>query len=128
MLPRQSAMRLLLIRTAMLLGVLLFGAVTLYLEYEGRLSAIPAERARMLGYVFMALTGMALVALFTIRGRLQSADEARQMTLHIIGYAVAEGTALFGAVIWFVGGAREWYVAGVVLMVVAFQVLPVKRE
>jgi hypothetical protein len=121
-------MRLVLIRTAMLLGVLLFGAVTWYLEHDGRLGAIAPERASIFGYVFMALTGMALVALFTIRGQLKNADETRQMTLHIIGYAVAEGAALFGGVIWFIGGAREWYVAGVVLMVVAFQVLPVRRE
>jgi hypothetical protein len=128
MISQQRATRLLLIRAAMLAGVLLFGAVTWYLEREGRLSTISAERAQMLGYVFMALTGAALVAMFFIRGQLAQANEARQLTLHIVGYAIAEGAALFGAVVWFIGGAREWYVAGVVLMVVAFQILPVKRE
>lgn len=127
-LPSGTATKLLLIRTAMLLGVLLFGAVTWYLQRQGSLETIEAGQTRLLTYVFMALVATALATLFALRARLASArDAARQFTLYIAGYAVAEGAALFGGVIWFIGGAREWYIAGLVLMVVAFQILPVRR-
>ena len=128
MLARENVTRLLIIRTGLLLGVLVFGAVTWYLRRQGSLETLDPSQTATFSYAFMALTAGALVGLFMLRVRVQrTTDGAKQIQLYIIGYAMAESAALFGGVIWYLGGPREWYIAGLVLMVVAFQVLPLKR-
>jgi len=128
MLARENVTRLLIIRTGLLLGVLVFGAVTWYLRRQGSLETLDPSQTATFSYAFMALTAGALVGLFMLRVRVQrTTDGAKQIQLYIIGYAMAESAALFGGVIWYLGGPREWYIAGLVLMVVAFQVLPVRR-
>jgi hypothetical protein len=128
MLARENAARLLVIRTGLLLGVLVFGAVTWYLRRAGSLETIAANVTERLGYVFIAMAVGVIGALFALRMRVQSVTDARQQfALYIAGYAAAEGAALFGGVIWYLGGVREWYIAGLVLMVVAFQMLPIRR-
>jgi hypothetical protein len=126
--PRATAVRLLLIRTALLGGLLVFGAVTFYLRMQPSAATLPPDRARLLGYVFTAMAVGALAVLFVLRRRLEGGvTEQSALQTYIIGYAVAEGTALFGGATWFMGGHLNWYVAGLLLMVISFQILPIKR-
>jgi hypothetical protein len=130
MLPGPAATKLLLIRTALLAGLLVFGGVTWYMRRQPDALVLPPERARLYGYVFVAMAAAALTALFVLRRRLQAPGGLTEMAAvqtYIIGYAIAEGTALFGGVTWFLGGSQQWYVAGILLMVASFQVLPVRR-
>lgn len=129
MLTRENATKLLVIRTGLLLGVLVFGAVTWYLRRDGSLSTLDPAATQRLGYVFIAVAVGVLGMLIALRARARAATDAQQQfTLYIAGYAAAEGAALFGGVIWYLGGVREWYIAGLVLMAVAFQVLPIGRS
>jgi hypothetical protein len=123
------AVRIIVIRTALLLGMLLFGGATWYTSRQGRVSLLSAERAQLMGWVFVALAACALGAMLFLRSRLEKIADVRQIfATYVVGYAFAEGAALFGGVVWFLGGAREWYVAGLVLMAVSFQILPVRKS
>lgn len=127
-LPRADAVRLVLIRSALLLGLLLFGGATWFQHRNGHPVPVPAEQARMYGFVFIGLAVMAIAGLFVLRSRLErTADVKQRVTLYLAGYAIAEGAALFGGATWFLGGDSSTYIAGLILMVVAFQVLPIKR-
>jgi hypothetical protein len=113
----------------MMLGLVLFGVSTMYMKQRGSVTVLSDERAQLFAYIFIALAALAIGGMILIRSRITEADEVRRVMLHyIVGYALAEAAALFGAVTWFLGGAREWFVAGLIVMVVAFQILPVKRE
>ncbi|HKS04993.1 MAG TPA: hypothetical protein VJR92_01660 [Gemmatimonadaceae bacterium] len=128
-LPRALATQLLLIRTALLAGLLLFGAATWYIRRGTTIVPMPADRAQQFGYIFIALAVSALGGMFFVRSRLEKGVEGTAaVQQYMTGYAMAEGTALFGGVTWYMGGNQNWYIAGVLLMVTAFQILPIKRE
>lgn len=128
-LPRPAALQLIIIRTAMMLGLVLFGVATMYIQRKGPTNAMSDDTMKMFSYIFIAMAVSGLGAMIFIRSRLGAIQDTRkQVSMYLVGYALAEATALFGAVTWYVGGAREWFIAGLVLMVVSFQVLPVKRS
>ena len=128
-LPKPNAMRLTLIRSAMMLGLLTFGGATWFQHRSGHPAPIAADQARTFGYVFIGLALMATAGLFMLRQRLERATEVKQqLALYLVGYGMAEGAALFGGATWFVGGDRNLYIAGLILMVVAFQILPITRQ
>jgi len=128
-LPKADALRLTLIRSALLLGLLTFGGATWFQHRSGHPAPIPADQARTFGYVFVGLALMAVAGLYMLRKRLEHAtDVKQQLTLYMAGYGIAEGAALFGGATWFVGGDRNLYITGLILMVVAFQILPIKRQ
>jgi hypothetical protein len=112
----------------MLLGLVLFGISTFYMQRRGKLEVMSVERAQLFTYIFVALVAAALGGLIFIRSRLAAADIRRIFALYMVGYALAESAALFAGVAWFIGGARELFIAGLVLMIVAFQVLPIRRD
>ena len=126
-LGRMPRLQLLIIRTAMLAGVLLFGAVTWYIKRQEHPAILTPEKAQVFGYIFAGLAFAAVAGVVFLRSRLETTSEPGQLLVYyVVGYALAEGAAVFGGVVWFLGGAQAWYVAGVVLMVVAFQALPVE--
>jgi hypothetical protein len=128
-LGRAARIQLLVIRTAMLLGVLLFGAVTWYTKRQEHPAILTPATARAFGYIFAAIACAAVAGLMFMRTRLETTTEQGQLlVLYVVGYALAEGAAVFGGVVWFLGGAQAWYIAGLILMVVAFQVLPVEAS
>jgi hypothetical protein len=127
-LPRVEGVRLIIIRSALLFGLLLFGGATWFQHRSGHPVPVPAEQARMYGYVFAGLALTAVAALFFLRTRLERAtDVKQQVTVYLAGYAIAEGAALFGGATWFIGGDSNAYMGGLILMVVAFQILPIKK-
>jgi hypothetical protein len=128
-LGRIPRLQLLVIRTAMLLGVLLFGAVTWYIKRQEHPAILTPGKAQLFGYIFAGLAFAAVAGLVFLRSRLETTREPGQILVYyVIGYALSEGAAVFGGVVWFLGGAQAWYIAGLVLMVVAFQVLPVEAS
>ena len=113
----------------MLLGLVLFGLSTLYMKGRGNVLVLSEERSRVMSYIFIGLAAATLAGMMFIRSRLAMTQEVKHLALmYIIGYALAEGAALFGAVTWYIGGSRDWFIAGLVLMVTAFQILPIRRE
>ena len=56
------------------------------------------------------------------------ADEARPPRLLIVGYALAEGLVLFGAVYLFLTGKTVLFLGGLLVFLVAFMLLPIQPE
>lgn len=112
-----------IIRYALLAGVLLIGGVAWFITRENGLGAFDAETATYLRYAFYAVfTGSALGMLFIHRSLPQAHTFPQRVTRCILGLAVAEGTALFGAVYLFLTGSVQLYVIGLILFLLAFLV------
>jgi hypothetical protein len=132
-LPRAAATQVLILRFAMLSGLLLFGAATWFTARQGRVASLEPERATLFAYIFAALAAGALAGMIAIRSRLanqiaNSGTPKQAVSLYLIGYAMAEGAGLFGGVVWFLGGSPQLYIAGLLLLAAGFQVLPVRAE
>ena len=116
----------LLIRIAMLIGVLLFGAVTWFLRQSGNAPEPPTpESARTLLWMGRAAWGAAVAGCVVLFALLQrETTPARAQRLSIIAWALGELVALFGGVVWFLTGLTQWYVSGLVFLVLALLAFP----
>jgi hypothetical protein len=128
MLAKPLRLQLLAIRTAMLLGVLAFGALTWFLQRDGRTPALAPETLQRMTSGLYLLLAVVLGLLLLLRSRVADAAAGTQRLLYLVGYAAAEAVAIFGGAIWFFGGDRLSYLLGLVLMAVSFQVLPIARD
>lgn len=114
-----------LIRLALIAGVLMFGAVILFVHRQPSWKAGTLPSA--LGYVLLAYAIVAISIARAVRGHLlREADPQRRVSLLIIGWAIGEAAGLFGAVIFFVTGQGQWYLLGLVAMLSVFAFLPTR--
>jgi len=118
-----------LIRVAMLLGVLIFGGVTWYIRRSGaELTFDPNARATLL-WVGRGTWVLAMLTCLTLYGISRNArTEERRRAVSLIGWAAGESVALFGGVVWFLTNNPEWYIAGLIFLVMTFLAFPVRRE
>ena len=128
MLPHPVRLQLLVARTAMLAGVLALGAAAWFTRRSNADTILPSETLQALTDVFYGIGTMTLVGLILLRTRLSGASTDQQRAMYLGGYAAAEVVAVLGGAIWFTGGDRTWYIIGLVLMAVSFQILPLRRE
>lgn len=129
MLPPPVRLQLLVARTAMLAGVLALGAAAWFTRRDGAAAAtLPPDTLQLLTYGFYGIGALTLVGLVILRTRLSGASIDAQRAMYLGGYAAAEVVAVLGGAIWFTGGDRTWYIIGLVLMAVSFQILPLSRE
>jgi len=119
-----SALRLTIVRFAMLSGVLGFGAVAYVLaRSSAQPEAAPATLRAMQSAGF-ALIAVSAGATFVLRSRLgETTDEAKQRTMCIVGYALGEAPALLGGVVWILGGGPLLYAMALVVFILAIVVL-----
>jgi uncharacterized membrane protein len=117
---------LMLIRVAMLLGVLLFGGVTYALHSRG-IPPFDAATARILLFAFYALmlANFPLVVFFRVR-RARATTEEQMATAMIAGWALGEGVALFGTVRYFLTGDPTSFVLGVIYLGMVMVILPLR--
>lgn len=114
-----------LIRLALIAGVLMFGAVILFVHRQASWKAGTLPSA--IGYALLAYAIVALSIARAMRGRvLREPDPQRRASLLIIGWAIGEAAALFGAVIFFVTGQGQWYLLGLFAMLSVFAFLPTR--
>ena len=114
-----------LIRLALIAGVLMFGAVALFVHRQP--SWKPGMVPSAIDYALLAYAIVAVSIARAMRGRvLREPDPQRRASLLIIGWAVGEGAALFGAVIFFVTGQGQWYLLGLLAMLGVFAFLPIR--
>ncbi|MBK8248026.1 MAG: hypothetical protein IPK85_11585 [Gemmatimonadetes bacterium] len=116
------------IRFAMLLGVLLFGGVV----YASRLSpdapTLTADMLRQLRWIGQGLWVMAIGgSAFALQQYHKSEASSHRQTWSIIGWALGETVALFGAVVWFLGGSPVWYIPGLLFLLITFMAFPARR-
>ncbi len=119
-----------LIRVSMVVGVLLFGAVIWFLHSSGNVQfTLQAGTAHTLLWTGRAVWGSAIIGCIILFGLQQRAPAgAKIQTLSIIAWALGEMTALFGGVIWYMTGQRDWYVAGLIFLVLSLLSFPGDRS
>jgi len=114
-----------LIRLALITGVLMFGAVMLFVHRQP--SWKPGVLPSAIGYALLAYAIVAVLVARAMRGRvLREPEPQRRASLLLIGWAVGEGAALLGAVIFFVTGQGQWYLLGLLAMLTVFAFLPIR--
>lgn len=120
-----------IIRIGLVTGVFAFGAIAWYLRQNQEATSGGADAdglATILPMVFAAvLIGSAGVVFLFRRRRLAASTPAEIATTNIVGWALGEGVALFGAVILMLTGNVVFFAAGVVYMLAVFVMFPVPR-
>jgi hypothetical protein len=118
-----------LIRLALLVGVLVFGMVAWYVSSGRSDVSFSAESLTVFRLVFFALAITTLAGLIVVRSvQAKAADFERRASLAVIGWALAEGLALFGAVAFFLSGSASLYLLGLGVLVVALLVIPAPEQ
>ena len=126
--PPPSAAALAVIRLALLLGVLTFGAMTTFILRRGdpRPPAGDAlETMRIVGIVLWVIAVVA-VALLRLRGT-RIAGRMGTASPAILGWTIGEAVAIFGGVHYFLSGSPSWYLNGVLFLVATFVIFPLRR-
>jgi len=121
--PGLTPTSLRLVRYAMLAGVLLFGAIAYY-QGAQRAPEDAVENLEAIGWVGYGMCALTMVVVAVLRQVRERASEAARPTLSMIGSALAEGTAMFGAVIMVLGGGIGVYALGLVLFLSTWTLLP----
>ena len=105
------------------------GAIALYMTKQGVVQPLDEGALSTLRTVFvLILAGTAIGMFYFRRKRLALSPEDDPTTLNIVGWALGESTALFGAVILFLSGDLTYFLVGVVMMLVAFVFFPIPQE
>ncbi|MBK6486635.1 MAG: hypothetical protein IPF98_07170 [Gemmatimonadetes bacterium] len=119
----------LLIRLALLAGVLMFGGVTWYIRREGAGPGLDPESLRTLLWVGRGTWILSMATCVSLFGMIRNArSQARIGALSLVGWAAGEAVAMVGGVIWFLTGITQWYSAGLVYLVLTFLAFPARRE
>ncbi len=114
---------LLIIRIAMLSGVLAFGAMTWFLQQrDGAPAAIPEASQQTLLWMGRGLWALVIVGCVLVYQVMGRSDTAKVRQLSIVAWAMGEALALFGGVVWFVSGSPSWYIPGLTFLVLTFVV------
>ena len=117
------------IRFAMLLGVLLFGAVVYVSRMSPDAPTLSAEQLRQLRWIGQGLWLVAIGgAAFALQRFHQPQAPTHRQTWSIIGWALGEMVARFVAVTWFLGGSPVWYLPGLLFLVITFMAFPARRS
>lgn len=123
--PARSSM--MLIRASMVVGVLLFAAVTWWLHRQEGWTPAPTWEA--MGLASYVVSAMALAGILMVR-KLANAtgDRERLALLAIAGGAIGEGAALFGGVYYFFTDDPSRMAIGLAVLVASFLLIPTTRE
>ncbi len=124
-----TARQLRVIRLALVAGVTILGGIVFYMIRTRSASLAPPASLNTLRLAFSLLTFVTLGAVTAVR-MLQSrtADPGKRTALPLVGWAVAEAPALLGAIIWLVTRHPGLYIAGVLILLALFVILPVTEE
>ncbi|HEX2091067.1 MAG TPA: hypothetical protein VHG28_01650 [Longimicrobiaceae bacterium] len=111
------------VRYALLAGPLLFGAVVFWLRWQGQPTAKPEVLTtfRLASY---GLCFVVLAALLAIRRIRAGRPEGERGTWSLVGWALAEATALFGGVFLLMGGDPWPYATGLLLILGSWSLIP----
>jgi hypothetical protein len=115
-----------IIRIALLVAVLGFGAVVWFLRGQGRFADDTTD-PRTLVTVGRIVWGLALLVCVVVFLRAQRSDAGRPGTLNIAAWAAGEATALFGGVAFLLTGVSTWYLMGVFFLGLTFLAFPAER-
>lgn len=113
----------------MLLGVLLYGGAVFFLRRTGEPPSTDPEQMRQLIWIGRGMWAMVVIGC-AVLWQVMQRTESRQkkQSLSIIGWALGEGAALYGATVWFLTGASSLYVPGLVFLLLTFLIFPAARN
>ncbi len=117
-----------ILRLALLLGILTIGGVFWFLASSGQAEGALDEAAfEVMQLVFVALLAAEGAALYVIKKKWEAAPTLQaKATFNIIGWALGEGLALFGAVmILLSGGQVLFYLGGLLFFALAWLMFPI---
>ncbi len=126
---RAQTAQLSIIRLSMLAGMLLFGGVIWWQRRSGPTPpADPslASNVQTLATIWMGVAVLGLAALLAFGNRRPT--EERRRTVSIIAWALGEGAALAGGVVYFIVGDARWYIAGIFVLLASFVLFPARRR
>jgi hypothetical protein len=116
-----------LMRYAMLALLLLFGAFT-YTQSQSRTPEDGGADLSMLRWAGYGLCAVAIVGMAVLRQVREGSEGSVVSTLGLVGSALAEAAALFGAIYMLLGGDISIYALGLVLFLATWSVLPADTE
>jgi hypothetical protein len=116
-----------LVRYAMLGFVLLFGGFA-YVQSQNRAPDDVTADLTMLRWVGYGLCVVAIVGMGVLRQVRERSEGSAVSTLGLVGSALAEAAAMFGAVYMVLGGDISIYALGLVLFLATWSVLPADTE
>lgn len=117
--------RFLVIRIAMAVGVATFIVVAAVLQGKGQLAAPPATTLSKLTTAMYVAVGVAAAIVMALRLRIESAAPAMRRALAVIAWAVGEFAALFGGVLFLLGGDWRLVLPGALVFAMSLAVVPI---
>jgi hypothetical protein len=112
------------IRLALLTGVLLFGAVIWYVNRSVTTPRMDVSANTPFRIAFYAVLLGSIAGVYIVRGvRARAAGYAQRVSMTIVAWAIAEGAALFGGVIYLLTLDPVPYLCGLILFVGALAVV-----
>jgi len=113
------------IRIALLVGVLVFGAIVWYLRSTGwTVYAVDPHGLRVAGQVVWGLMTVGTIVVFALAGR---ATPDRRAMLSVIAWALGEATAIYGGLFWMLLGDRQWFLYGVACLLLTYFIFPIRQ-
>lgn len=105
-----------MIRAALLTGVLLFGAAVWYVNRSATTPRIDPSAATLFRFAFYPVLLGSIAGVYIVHTmRSRAAGYEGRVSLTVVGWAVGEGAALFGGVIYLLTGDPLPYLAGLIL-------------
>lgn len=118
--PRPQPLQM--IRLSLLAGVLIFGAVILFVHRQPNWK--PGALAPAIIYALVAYAILAVAIASVLKGRVgREPDPQRRAALVLIGWVVGESAALIGVGIFYITGQSQWYALGLLAIVCSFALL-----
>lgn len=115
------------VRIALLMGVLAFGAVVYYLQRGQDWQPADASSLSVLRMALLSAWVVAALLLLILRLRLSRLAEPAGRSLLMVGWAIGEGAALFGGVYYMLSGDPQWFIIGLFIMLASFILFPIRR-
>lgn len=113
-----------ILRLAFLLGAGVFGGVIGFLRSGASVSR-DVETTRALTVAGRGVWIVALAACLLLAARVRGERAPRKVfSQSVIGWAIAESTAIFGGVYWYLLGASNWYFSGLGFLALSLIMLP----
>ncbi|MGQ0538836.1 MAG: hypothetical protein ACT4R6_07825 [Gemmatimonadaceae bacterium] len=112
------------LRLAFLMGAGFLGGAVGFIRSRAPATVDPAAAATLTLAGRITWIVVLAVCLFLASRIRAQRDSVRALSLSIITWAVAESTAIFGAVYWFLFGSPNWYFPGLGLLALTLLALP----
>ncbi len=119
-----------LIRAAMLSGMFMICIIIGYLvEYENFEPGIEVPAPLVMNALFLIISLVAITAMIVLRNKLEASTfSGNKGPLILGGWVVAEGVALFGAVIYLMTSNWVLFLAGFLVLLMAFLFLSIPES